>query len=1108
MRQIFFFRVRHLVASVIIAGVVMALFSPSAPINAQPGSLVITSSVDTDGDAIFSDAGATVNPGQTVTYGLNVSSTPGSRNDNTIVTGTLPPGTTYVPNSTTFDGGPVVDTGGLSPLMAGGFNVGQMGGGTMSQTTWQNGSGQGVFGDPARYANDNGNGDATSVPGEFRLRKSTGFEQDTVYSPLGEYVQVDANTNGFFSTRSTRMQSLELNNGNTLLYNWHGITDDLIHGYVAEVIGPDGSVVVPPTVLKLQFGNSFPILSEVVKTNFGFALLTHLYSSLSNTYGITLDTFDFSLSQISSTPIDVSFCTIICTHPRIFPESELITYDASSDVIYVVWVSNFPGSRSFPASQTILMSAFQGSGLTPSFENEPVEVTGGGIISTLTIAHNSSNGLAVAWYTDELLPVGSIKGSTYETSAVCGGCTIPPTLVSGPQFLSDQVTPVYYGPSMDVAQDDGFVVVWSQEPDKVASAFVSPAGVVTTPMAPFIGGPGVPFVDVVVDPTTGIIVVGYLDIGGRSNVLNARLFLPDGSLFIDETIMQYGETYFLDEEVGFSISPTSRQRIILTVNTEGPDGFFHIYTQLWLLPQYLSPGVMESSVYDSGASNAWDPIQWTASNPSGTATTVEFRAGNTSTPDGSWTGYVPLPSGATPPAAMQGKQYIQYRATLTSNGVDTPRLYDVTVPTAGESHTFTYQVIVDPTTTPGTINQNGSIFSAQDSGVVSNTVSNPVSASAVSPVSSSPDSPPTPPSGGNPPPPPSSPPGPVEDAPPSNILEILLIVSTSILGFLSLINATGIFSGLSGAAAGLGAAFGGGTIAGAGITAASGFGIGVYTLGAVGVYLFYLFTEPLRALFGRNRKGWGVVYNALSKQPIDLALVRLFDADGKLLKTRISDRHGRFQFTIDKDQQVSMQVVKSGFTFPSMLLKNAKSDSAYTDLYYGKSIAVKANDAIIPNIPLDPPEIDGSTEAYHKRKKRLFWGKMISLTGSFLSIGTAILYPSALTIGLVILHVVLYAVFSRLARRRQPASWGMVTDATSKQPLPATIARIFDKQYDRLLDMTQSDARGRYAFLADKNIFYATFEHPDYVTETTPTIDLTAKKEGDVVKLDIPLKRA
>ena len=66
-------------------------------------------------------------------------------------------------------------------------------------------------------------------------------------------------------------------------------------------------------------------------------------------------------------------------------------------------------------------------------------------------------------------------------------------------------------------------------------------------------------------------------------------------------------------------------------------------------------------------------------------------------------------------------------------------------------------------------------------------------------------------------------------------------------------------------------------------------------------FLQYFFTAPVLFFWRRRRKGYGVVYNAIAKTAIDLAVVRLFQIDpanpsarGRLVKSRVTDRGGRY----------------------------------------------------------------------------------------------------------------------------------------------------------------------------------------------------------------------
>ena len=90
---------------------------------------------------------------------------------------------------------------------------------------------------------------------------------------------------------------------------------------------------------------------------------------------------------------------------------------------------------------------------------------------------------------------------------------------------------------------------------------------------------------------------------------------------------------------------------------------------------YPTSGSFTSRIFDQGSNNTWGLAEWNISEPSGTAIAIEARTGNSSTPDGSWTAYVPLVN--VEPSGLSG-QYLQYRATLsTSNPVISPVLEDL-----------------------------------------------------------------------------------------------------------------------------------------------------------------------------------------------------------------------------------------------------------------------------------------------------------------------------------------------------------------------------------------------------------------------------------------------
>ena len=65
----------------------------------------------------------------------------------------------------------------------------------------------------------------------------------------------------------------------------------------------------------------------------------------------------------------------------------------------------------------------------------------------------------------------------------------------------------------------------------------------------------------------------------------------------------------------------------------------------WLrMTPYASPCSFESRVFDAGAPANWDTLAWTGNTPAGTNLALGYRIGNTPTPDGSWTAFVPVAS--------------------------------------------------------------------------------------------------------------------------------------------------------------------------------------------------------------------------------------------------------------------------------------------------------------------------------------------------------------------------------------------------------------------------------------------------------------------------------
>ncbi len=273
-------------------------------------------------------------------------------------------------------------------------------------------------------------------------------------------------------------------------------------------------------------------------------------------------------------------------------------------------------------------------------------------------------------------------------------------------------------------------------------------------------------------------------------------------------------------------------------------------------------------------------------------------------------------------------------------------------------------------------------------------------------------------------------------------------------------------------------------------------------------YLQWLTTQPLFLLTRRKRKRWGMVYGSLTKLPVDLAIVRLFDQQGKLLQTRVTDKQGRYLFFVDAGTY-RISVTKPGFLFPSVFLKEKAADLDFTDLYHDELIVVtEKGTAITRPIPVDSIEKTEAPKSLLGRTLKRGFQKTIAWSGPMFAVVSLVITPTRLTFGFLVFQIMLLGLFHRLSERKRPESWGSVVDAITKKPIVFAITRIFDITYNKLLETQISDSRGRYAFLVGKGIFYITVEKPGYESYKSATLDLSRGETEKIAKADIRLTPA
>ncbi|MEK7451956.1 MAG: carboxypeptidase-like regulatory domain-containing protein, partial [Patescibacteria group bacterium] len=270
-------------------------------------------------------------------------------------------------------------------------------------------------------------------------------------------------------------------------------------------------------------------------------------------------------------------------------------------------------------------------------------------------------------------------------------------------------------------------------------------------------------------------------------------------------------------------------------------------------------------------------------------------------------------------------------------------------------------------------------------------------------------------------------------------------------------------------------------------------------------YFQYLLTQPLLLFTRKKRKKWGIVYNALTKQPIDLAIVRLLEPQTKLvLQTKVTDKFGRFFFLVKSGTYV-IDVVKPNYVFPTQALAHQKEDVDLVDLYHGEVITGTEEAVLAMNIPADPIVAEEIPSRIIWKKRLRLLQQVISFSSIPLSMIVLFITPSIWTVGMLAFQFVTYAIFRRTAVPAKPKNWGIAYDTKTRKGLQNVIVRIFDKKFNKLLETQVTDRKGKYGFLVKRNIYYVTAEASKYKKNVSSDIDLS-KREDALIDLNMPME--
>jgi hypothetical protein len=252
--------------------------------------------------------------------------------------------------------------------------------------------------------------------------------------------------------------------------------------------------------------------------------------------------------------------------------------------------------------------------------------------------------------------------------------------------------------------------------------------------------------------------------------------------------------------------------------------------------------------------------------------------------------------------------------------------------------------------------------------------------------------------------------------------------------------------------------------------------------------LAQLWNSILIALGWKERKKpWGVVYDSVTKQPIDPAYVVLMDMQGNEIATAITDMNGRYGFAVDPGTY-RIVVNKTNYQFPSTKLAGKTDDGLYDELYFGGDVVVsKQGEIITKNIPLDALAFDWNeyTKAHHGTytMKLAFYrtadivlyhlSRILFMLGFAYSIYAFLFSP-------IVFNAIILALYISMAFVQMFAPGfhkkGSVLGKQDKKPLPFSVVRIISAVTSQEVAHKVADRVGNYYGLIQNGLYTFTVD--------------------------------
>lgn len=292
------------------------------------------------------------------------------------------------------------------------------------------------------------------------------------------------------------------------------------------------------------------------------------------------------------------------------------------------------------------------------------------------------------------------------------------------------------------------------------------------------------------------------------------------------------------------------------------------------------------------------------------------------------------------------------------------------------------------------------------------------------------------------------------------------------------------------------------------VTMTSAIVVAAGTFAALPYFFLQLFLNLLSLLgFRKGAKPVGFVYDSVSKDAISQAIVRIYDEEGHMVWTDVTDGNGYFTAKL-KQGRYKIEVKASRYEFPSKVVFG-KEDAPITNVYHGEVFEVGENREINFSIPLDPLE-----ESQLRVKLEAFWTRtkfivhllhiLLFLIGLTLAFYTYYSNPTTLSLIVLLLFVPTFFLVLRNIFFSKDI-YGVVKDMQGNRVEGVTVG-LREAEFDKIVAKRITDSHGRYRFFVGEGRYYIEILDTKYVVEDIEDGNEVFTRKETLITRDILLK--